>query len=176
MVTPVFAHIGAVDLFELLWQTLEPKWLKESKGFILDPHTDLELFDKNYCLISPPPPPEPDNAAISSFFFVKSRSGKKGVTGSDRKFKTGTTLVYVCMTHDVYDRWQNYCDQVEHGSHGPGPSQDKSVTQVVSSSYYAVINCTILILTHDVQPTTTTRTVSSSKAGISKRKSTVGVY
>jgi hypothetical protein len=117
MVTPVFAHIGAVDLFDLLWQTLEPKWLKESKGFVLDPHTDLELYDKNYCLISPPPPPEPDNAAISNFFFVK--FGKKGATGSsDRKFKTGTTMVYVCMTHEVYDRWQSYCDELELGSLG----------------------------------------------------------
>ena len=123
MVTPVFAHIGAVDLFELLWQTLEPKWKKESKGFLIDPHTDLELYDKNYCLITPPPPPpETTNAAIASFFFVK--SGKKG----DRKFKVGTTLVYVCMTHEVYDRWQNHCNEVEYR----GLSQVKSVTEVVS--------------------------------------------
>ena len=120
MVTPVFAHIGAVNLFELLWQTLEPKWKKELRGFLLDPHTDLELYNKSYCLIAPPPPPEPDNAAIASFFFVK--SGKKG----DCKFKAGTTSVYVCMMHEVYDRWQNYCSEVQYGG------QDKSVTQIVS--------------------------------------------
>ena len=122
MVTPVFAHIGAADLFKILWQTLEPKWNKESRDFILDPHTDLELYDKNYCLITPPPPPEPDNAAISNFFFVK--SGKKG----DRKFKTGTTVVYVCMTHEVYDKWQYYCNELEY--------RDKSVTQVVSCQFF----------------------------------------
>ena len=120
MVTPIFAHIGAVDLFEILWQTLEPKWNKESSGFVLDPRTDLELYDKNYCLIEPPPPPKPDNAAISNFFFVK--SGKKG----DRKFKTGTTVVYVCMTHEVYDKWQDYCSELEYGN--------KSVTEVVPVS------------------------------------------
>ena len=103
MVTPVFAHIGAVDLFEILWQTLEPKWNKESSGFVLDPRTDLELYDKNYCLIEPPPPPKPDNAAISNFFFVK--SGKKG----DRKFKTGTTVVYtVCNATRLPASHPNY--------------------------------------------------------------------
>lgn len=120
MVTPVFVHIGAHDLFKVLWETLEPKWKKESRGFPLDPHTDLELYNKNYCLIAPPPPPKLDNVAIASFFFVK--SGRKG----DRKFKTGMTSVYVCMTHEVYDRWQNYCNEVEY------TVQDKSVTQVVS--------------------------------------------
>jgi hypothetical protein len=134
MVTPVFAHIGAVDLFEVLWQTLEPKWKKESRGFLLDPHTDLELYNKNYCLITLPPLPEPDNAAIASFFFVK--SGKKG----DRKFKTGMTSVYVCMTQEVYDRWQDYCNEVEYGG------QDKSVTQVVSCQ--AFVNHTIQHLIH----------------------------
>lgn len=154
MVTPVFVHIGAIDLFEALWQTLEPKWKKESRGFHLDPHTDLELYDKNYCLITPPPPPEPDNVAIASFFFVK--SGKKG----DRKFKTGTTPVYVCMTHEVYDRWQDYCNQVEYGG------QDKFVTQVVSYGSVAIANSSSSHPSHDVlQP----HSITSSKAGRPKK-------
>ena len=130
MVTPVFAHIGAVDLFELLWQTLEPKWKKESRGFLLDPHNDLELYNKNYCLIAPPPPPEPNNAAIASFFFVK--SGKKG----NCKFKTGSTPVYICMTHEVYNRWQNHCNEVEYRGQG---RQEKSVTQVVSCKLFILL-------------------------------------
>lgn len=135
MVTPVFVHIGAVGLFEALWEKLEPKWKKESRGFLLNPQTDLELYNKNYCLIAAPPSPEPDNAAIASFFFVK--SGEKG----DRKFKAGTTPVYVCMTHEVYDRWQNYCNELEYG----GQPGDKSVTQVVSC-----VNCNQATSIHDL--------------------------
>ena len=127
MVTPVFAHIGAVQLFELLWKTLEPKWKKESRGFQLNPHTDLELYDKNCCLISPPPPPETDNTAIARFFFVK--SGKSG----NKKFKAGTTPVYVCMTHEVYDRWQNFCSEIEYR----GLNKNKPVSQIVSCRLFS---------------------------------------
>ena len=114
MVYPVFAHIGVNDLLELLWQMLEPKWYKESRGFVLHPITDLELYNKNNILIKPPLPPQPDNSAIAGFFFVK--SSKKG--SNDRKFKTGTTMVYVCMKQEVYDQWQEFCDQAEYGVQG----------------------------------------------------------
>ena len=165
MVTPVFAHIGAVDLFEILWQTLEPKWNKESRGFVLDPRTDLELYDKNYCLIAPPQPPETDNAAISSFFF--SKLGKKG----ERKFKVGTTVVYVCMTHEVYDKWQNYCNDVELEYRGL--SKNKPVSQVVSCQLFS--NCFhkpyhLSHPSHDAQAPRAT----SSKVVTRASKSTVG--
>ena len=135
MVTPVFSDICAIDLFEVLWQALEQKWKKESRGFLLDSHTNLELYNKNHCLITLPPPPKPDNVAIASFFFVK--SGKK----SNHKFKTGTTSVYVCIMQEVYDRWQDYCDGVEYGG------RDKSVAQVVSCQPF-FINCTIHLIHH----------------------------
>ena len=160
MVTPVFVHIGAVDLFDLLWRTLEPKWKKESKGFQLDPQTGLELYDKNYCLITPPQPPKPNNLAISSFFFVK--SGKKG----DRKFKTGTTSVYLCMTHEVYNKWQDYCHEAEYGDHRPLTQLENVSCQCFCKWYYSSNP------SHDVQPFE----IALSKTGTrtSKRTKAVG--
>lgn len=109
IVKNIQAHIGAVELLHVLWLELSGKWEKEAQGFVLDPATDVELYDKGYGIIQPYQQVD----AIASFFF--SMSGK----GNALKFKAGSSAlaVYLCIKQDVYAWFEAHRSMLELAEH-----------------------------------------------------------
>ncbi|KAK7037142.1 hypothetical protein R3P38DRAFT_3183257 [Favolaschia claudopus] len=118
VVDKIKANVGALDILNLAWTRLSPKWFTHTNNFPLS-STDCQLFTKDWVEIVPRTPDV--NVIADRFYKPNAKSPHQP------HFKTAKMLINLCIPFDIYQRWEEYDAQQQIDQFSDKDSDSKSV-------------------------------------------------
>ncbi|KAK7014616.1 hypothetical protein R3P38DRAFT_2787454 [Favolaschia claudopus] len=118
VVDKIKANVGALDILNLAWTRLSPKWVTHTNNFPLS-STDCQLFTKDWVEIVPRTPDV--NVIADRFYKPNAKSPHQP------HFKTAKMLINLCIPFDIYQRWEEYDAQQQINQLSDRDSDSKSV-------------------------------------------------